>query len=101
MKKLSYEEITKATMLRIEHLAACANAKSKDSAETRAHHNQLLREWAYGAYMLWEMLTTGMWSRKWEKDSSLLKLMAAAIGRCPDRSDCLNDAGDESDELPF
>lgn len=83
MKKLSYEEITKATMLRIEHLAACANAKIKDSAETRANHRRVMGELAYGAYLLWETLTGGMLSANWEADSKRLREMVNAIGKEP------------------
>lgn len=83
MKNLSYEEITKAATLRIEHLAACANAKSQDSADTRAHHRRVMGEWAYGAYLLWETLTGGILSANWEADSERLREMVNAIGKEP------------------
>lgn len=85
MNKKGYEEITKAATLRIQHLAACANAKTKtkDSADTRAHHRRVMGEWAYGAYLLWETLTGGMLSANWEADSERLREMVNAIGKEP------------------
>lgn len=83
MNKKGYEEITKAATLRIQHLAAAANAKTNDSADTRAHHRRVMGQWAYGAYLLWETLTGGMWSEKWEADSERLREMVKAIGQEP------------------
>lgn len=83
MNKKGYEEITKAATLRIQHLAACANAKSQDSADTRAHHRRVMGEWAYGAYLLWETLTGGMLSANWDAESERLREMVKAIGQEP------------------
>ena len=83
MNKKGYEEITKAATLRIQHLAACANARTKDSADTRAQHRRIMGEWAFGAYLLWETLTGGMLSANWEADSERLREMVNAIRQEP------------------
>jgi hypothetical protein len=52
MKQWSYKEVTDCTEREIKYLVSASRRRVGDDAE-------FLRQWAYGAYLMWEMLTMG------------------------------------------
>jgi hypothetical protein len=52
MKQWSYKEVTDCTEREIKYLVSASRGRVGDEAE-------FLRQWAYGAYLMWEMLTLG------------------------------------------
>jgi hypothetical protein len=51
-QRWNYKEITDCVEKEIKHLLDVAHGKTGDEAEFR-------RQWAYGVYLMWEMLTVG------------------------------------------